>query len=179
MKGYTFWKLQQKAVVFGLAAAFWVPCTGIARPAVGADACVVVLECPNGLKLTAVPDASGKFVLTNVPPGTCRLSVVQPETKAAPPPAASESRLLPTVNKVVDADAPAAKTGVLPAREASSGMATGKRQYQPMVFRITVDDFPAASKTMAMDDWSKTPVSIVVDDTKKTRELTGHVTLIK
>ncbi len=180
MKEHTLARLRQGVVVIGLAAAFSVPCTGIARAAAGAGACVVVLECPNGQKLTAIPDAAGKFVFTDVPPGTCRLSVVSPDAKDAPPAAAANtSRVLPTVNKVTDAAAPAAKSGVATPRDAASGLATGKRQHQPAVFRITVDDFPTASKTQAFDDWSQSPVSIVVEGKGRRHELTGHVTLMK
>ena len=181
MKAHTFWSLRPAAIVLSLAAAVSLPTAGLAGPvqATGAGACVVVLTCPDGRKLTAVPDAEGKFVVDGVPPGVCRLSVMPADVKDAASPTAAESRVLPTVNKVTDAEAPAARSDVTSPRDAATGMASGKRQHKPVVFRITLDDFPTAAKTMALDDWSKTTVSITVDATKKTRELTGHVTLIK
>ena len=179
MKDQMFDKLRHTAIVCGLTAALSLPGVAMAGPATGADACVVVLDCSDGQKLTATPDASGRFVLSKVPPGSCQLRVVPSDAKAVLQPAADESRLLPTVNKVTDVDAALVKSNNATAREAGSGMTTGKRQYRPMVFRITLDDFPAAAKTQALDDWSKAPVSIVVDQKAKTRELTGHDTLIK
>ncbi len=116
-----------------------------------AGATTMTLDCP-GSHLTAMVDAAGQFRFPNVPEGVCRLGVTAPEAGLA-------------------------TEGVTTAREAGSGMATGKRQHQPIRCAVSLDGVPAASQTMACDDWSKSPVSFTVAG--KPRQYTGHVTLMK
>lgn len=117
-----------------------------------AGATMVVLDCPGG-RQTAMVDATGQFKFSNVPDGACRLVVSATGSPVAASPAA-----------------------VTTAREAGSGMATGKRQHQPVRFSLSLDGTPTTNQIMALDDWSA-PASISVSSRK--HELTGHVTLMK
>lgn len=154
-----------------LVVALSAPGARSAEQAVVAPAWVVVLEFPDGQKLTAVPDATGKFVFEKVPVGTGTLKVV-----AAPQKTAGVQAVAGSVKEEI---APPVKEGTVEAREAGSGMATGKRQHKPMVFKVTLDGAPEAAKTQSMDDWHMKPISVVVGAKSKSKELTGHVTLIK
>ena len=150
--------------LLGLVVALSAPGIGLAAQAAEAPACVVVLEFPGGQKLKAIPDAAGKFVFNNLPAGTGTLSVVAAPLKEA---AAGEAVAAPATG------------GPIKAREAGSGMATGKRQHKPMMFQVALDNSPESAKTQALDDWSVKPVSVVIGAASKSKELTGHVTLIK
>jgi hypothetical protein len=174
-------------MVLSLAAAVAAPGTAVTRAAATpASACLVVLECPNGVTQQVAPDATGQFVFKDVPAGSCRVSVVpaNPADPAAPVASASSSSSArssaPSPASSSPSSSPSSSSegvAVAAPRDAATGMATGKRMHKPLSFSMVLDQESAAAATATADDSSSKSVTVVVR--QMAHELRGHVTLMK